>query len=110
MSNSSQQFAALSAKSATCMSQLLEQRMPSQPVPWANFSRMMVEMGFTLDAATGGSSVRFDPPEATARSVSLHKPHPGSYIEPVTLHMWGKKLREFYEWDKETFDQARSAQ
>ncbi|KZV69956.1 hypothetical protein PENSPDRAFT_685965 [Peniophora sp. CONT] len=80
------------------------------PLTWTEFCKMMTEMGFSADYGAHGSSTRFDPPDASTRSISFHKPHPETHIEPVTLRIWGKKLKESYGWDAETFEQARRAE
>ena len=33
----------------------------------------MIDMGFEVDASAAGSSVRFQPPDPTLRSISFHK-------------------------------------
>ncbi|VDC01651.1 unnamed protein product [Peniophora sp. CBMAI 1063] len=98
-------FAALGKKAALHMSYVLQSKETVKIVPlrWTDFCKMMAEMGFTMDASTAGSSVRFDPPDGTTRSISFHRPHPEQHIEPVTLRLWGKKLKEYYGWDEEIF-------
>lgn len=36
-------------------------------------TQVMIDMGFEVDASTAGSSVRFQPPDPTLRSISFHK-------------------------------------
>ncbi|VDC01649.1 unnamed protein product [Peniophora sp. CBMAI 1063] len=65
---------------------------------------MMEEMGFTANhGTTSSSSTRFDPPDDTGRSISFHKPHPYLYIEPVTVRLWGEKLKTTYGWSEGHF-------
>ncbi|KZV69955.1 hypothetical protein PENSPDRAFT_685964 [Peniophora sp. CONT] len=99
-------FAGLSKKAAICMNQLLQTTTGTArhpPMLWTDFCKMMGEMGFSIDHGAAGSSLRFDPPDSTTRSISLHKPHPEQHIEPVTLRIWGRKLKEYYGWDEEVF-------
>ncbi|KZV69954.1 hypothetical protein PENSPDRAFT_685963 [Peniophora sp. CONT] len=106
-----QRFSRLSTKAAVCMGQLLqtEDTMRFPPVRWTNFCKMMGEMGFSIDHSITGSSSRFDPPDGLTRSISLRMPQPDPFIEPETLCNWGRRLEEYYGWDKETFEQARLA-
>jgi len=71
------------------------------PMKWDHFVKVMIDMGFEVDASTAGSSVRFQPPDPTLRSISFHKPHPESTIDPITLQKWGKKLKSYYGWSEE---------
>jgi hypothetical protein len=92
----------------------------------------MIDMGFEVDASTAGSSVRFQPPDPTLRSISFHKrkyldfpeincfdniftfdddtAHPESTVDPITLQKWGKKLKSYYGWSEETLMQHASLQ
>jgi hypothetical protein len=94
----------------------------------------MIDMGFEVDASTAGSSVRFQPPDPTLRSISFHKrkysatffgfsgaqlfrtifvfdiAHPESTIDPITLQKWGKKLKNYYGWSEEILLQHASLQ
>jgi len=72
--------------------------------------KVMIDMGFEVDASTTGSGVRFQPPDPTLRSISFHKPHPESTIDPITLQKWGKKLKSFHGWSEEVLLQQASLQ
>ncbi|KAI0305730.1 hypothetical protein B0F90DRAFT_1700505 [Multifurca ochricompacta] len=80
------------------------------PMKWDHFMRVMIDMGFEVDASTAGSSVRFQPPDPSLRSISFHKPHPGNTIDPITLQKWGKKLKSYYGWSEEILLQQASLQ
>ncbi|KAH7888698.1 hypothetical protein F5I97DRAFT_1802780 [Phlebopus sp. FC_14] len=70
---------------------------------WENFVKLMCDMGFSYDPSTAGSSVRFDPPNKEDRSITFHKPHPDTALEPHLLREFGKKLKEYYGWSEEDF-------
>jgi len=88
-------------------------------------------MGFEVDASAAGSSVRFQPPDPTLRSISFHKrkhsivfsgfsgpnslftfdtAHPESTIDPITLQKWRKKLKSYYGWSEEILLQHTNLQ
>jgi hypothetical protein len=80
------------------------------PMKWDHFVKVMIDMGFEVDASTAGSSVRFQPPDPALRSISFHKPHPESTIDPITLQKWGKKLKNYYGWSEEVLLQHANLQ
>ncbi|KAJ6577852.1 hypothetical protein B0H19DRAFT_932770 [Mycena capillaripes] len=53
-------------------------------IRWAEFERAMKRIGFGI-AQTAGSSVRFDPPAKSARSITFHRPHPDAILTPIML-------------------------
>ncbi|KAI9450353.1 hypothetical protein F5148DRAFT_987108 [Russula earlei] len=71
------------------------------PMKWDHFVKVMIDMGFEVDASTAGSSVRFQPPDPALRSISFHRPHPESSIDPITLQKWRKKLKSYYGWSED---------
>jgi hypothetical protein len=103
-------------------------------VSFLGVRQVMIDMGFEVDASTAGSSVRFQPPDPTLRSISFHKrkysatfsgfpgaqffrtiftldiAHPESTIDPITLQKWGKKLKSYYGWSEEILLQHASLQ
>ncbi|KAI0062875.1 hypothetical protein BV25DRAFT_1855093 [Artomyces pyxidatus] len=98
-------FGNLTKKASEGMHQILhtQGKQSVKPMKWDHFVKIMKEMGFSYDPSTAGSSVRFDPPGGEARSISFHKPHPDSTIDPITLTLWGKKLKDYYGWSEEIF-------
>ncbi|TFY80469.1 hypothetical protein EWM64_g3543 [Hericium alpestre] len=103
-----QWFAKLNRKTNTYMHQLLhtshDEKKGIASMKWEHFVQMMLDMGFTYDGSTAGSSVRFDPPPGTeVRSISFHKPHPDPTIHPVMLKKFSKKLQEYYGWSEDVF-------
>ncbi|KAH9979163.1 hypothetical protein BJV74DRAFT_858646 [Russula compacta] len=80
------------------------------PLKWDHFVKVMIDMGFEVDASTAGSSVRFQPPDPALRSISFHKPHPENTIDPITLQKWGKKLKSYYGWSEEVLMQHANLQ
>ncbi|KZV80369.1 hypothetical protein EXIGLDRAFT_705504 [Exidia glandulosa HHB12029] len=89
-------------------------------IRWEDFERAMVNLGFTVDGSTAGSSVRFTPrsgesvssgivsgddelTETRCKPITFHKPHPDSTIHPVMLLEFSKRLKEKYGWSEEMF-------
>jgi hypothetical protein len=103
--NISSWFQNLNRKSGGFLTQILgadkSAKKGGPPMKWDHFVKVMIDMGFEVDASTAGSSVRFQPPDPAVRSISFHKPHPGNTIDPITLQKWGKKLKSYYGWSEE---------
>ncbi|KAF5326153.1 hypothetical protein D9611_000308 [Ephemerocybe angulata] len=72
------------------------------PMKWETFLKLMTQMGFTYEI-TGGSSVRFDPPDNQSSSITIHKPHPDTTVTPVHLIKIAKRMRRYYGWKEEDF-------
>jgi hypothetical protein len=70
-------FKKMNRKSAGCLAQILNADKSAKkggpPMKWDHFVKVMIDMGFEVDASTAGSSVRFQPPDPTLRSISFHK-------------------------------------
>ncbi|KAF8348288.1 hypothetical protein F5887DRAFT_880568 [Amanita rubescens] len=100
-------FSRLSKRATSCMHQLLrtsqDEKQGLAPMKWDHFVALMVEMGFTYDPATAGSSVRFVPPDKRDRPISIHKPHPNPTLQPIKLKEIASRLRRYYGWNKDDF-------
>jgi len=98
-------FKNMNRKSGVFLAQILgadkSAKKGGPPMKWDHFVKVMIGMGFVVDASTAGSSVRFQPPDPALRSISFHKPHPENTIDPITLQKWGKKLKNYYGWSEE---------
>ena len=136
-------FKKMNRKSAGFLAQILgadksSTKKGGPPMKWDHFVKVMIDMGFEVDAGTAGSSVRFQPPDSTVRSISFHKrecscphslkfpepnslvqniftllidaAHPESTIDPITLQKWGKKLKSYYGWSEEVLLQHANLQ
>jgi len=103
-------FANLPKRSNKLMHQLLNtsesDTLGKAPMKWDKFVQVMKDMGFTYVPNTAGSSVRFDPPSSSDPPVTFHKPHPDSTINPIMLREFGKKLMEYYGWEREDLMRA----
>ncbi|KAM6491120.1 hypothetical protein JOM56_013359 [Amanita muscaria] len=75
----------------------------TSPMKWDNFVALMAAMGFAYHPAISGSIVRFDPPDKRDRSITIHKPHPDSTLQPIMLRSIASRLNRFYGWNKEEF-------
>ncbi|KAF7980729.1 hypothetical protein HWV62_36739 [Athelia sp. TMB] len=103
-------FANLPKRSNKLMHQLLNtsesDTLGKAPMKWDKFLQVMKDMGFTYVPSTAGSSVRFDPPSSSDPPVTFHKPHPDSTIHPIMLREFGKKLMDYYGWEREDLMRA----
>jgi hypothetical protein len=82
----------------------------------------MVDMGFSYDPTTAGSSVRFDPPNKEDGTITFHKreypprrqssfffeltglsAHPNTVLSPGKVKEYRKKLRDRYGWISDDF-------
>jgi len=68
---------------------------------WEHFTKLMAEMGFSIDPTSAGSSVRFDPPDPKDPPITFHRPHPDSTINPIMLKEFSKRLQRQYGWESE---------
>ncbi|KAF7315679.1 hypothetical protein MIND_00083500 [Mycena indigotica] len=95
-------FSRLSKKATNSMHQLLrtseDETRGLSSMKWETFVKLMVELGFTYDPGTAGSSVRFDPPDPKDVSITFHKPHPDPTIHPIMLREFAKRLKKSYGW------------
>ncbi|KAF8623087.1 hypothetical protein AX15_006499 [Amanita polypyramis BW_CC] len=70
-------FSRLSKRATKCMHQLLrtsqDMKQGLAPMKWDHFVALMVQMGFTYEPGTAGSSVRFIPPDKRDRPITIHK-------------------------------------
>ncbi|PPQ98770.1 hypothetical protein CVT24_003328 [Panaeolus cyanescens] len=94
-------FSKISTKAKSCMQQLFVRGDQRSTMKWDNFVKMMVELGFDYDPSTAGSSVRFDPPNKADPPITVHKPHPESYIKLNELRRIAYRLQERYGWNAE---------
>ncbi|KAJ3834621.1 hypothetical protein EV361DRAFT_808140 [Lentinula raphanica] len=94
-------FSKLGKKTKSYMRQILitDKDDSKGGMKWEDFVKLMTDLGFEYVPSTAGSSVRFDPPTSTDRSISFHKPHPDSTISRVLLKEYSKKLRRYYGWE-----------
>ncbi|KAJ7084171.1 hypothetical protein C8R43DRAFT_318962 [Mycena crocata] len=74
-------------------------------VRWGDFENAMKRIGFEV-VQTAGSSVRFDPPAATARPITFHRPHPDSLLTPHAIKWVGARLKRTYGWTADTFSRG----
>jgi len=70
---------------------------------WDDFVKSMVDIGFTYEGSTAGSSVKFDPPDSKDPSITVHKPHPKAILQPHQIKAIAKRLKGRYNWRPELF-------
>ncbi|KAF7305489.1 hypothetical protein HMN09_00801700 [Mycena chlorophos] len=74
-------------------------------VKWGDFETAMKRIGFEI-VQTAGSSVRFEPPAATARPITFHRPHPDAILSPHAIKWLGARLKRTYGWTTATFQRV----
>ena len=76
-------------------------------VQWDSFVHAMSDIGFSARNG-GGSAIVFEN-EGSARDglaggkIVFHKPHPVATIDPVMLHVMGKRMAKWFGWHRERF-------
>ncbi|KAM3418293.1 hypothetical protein BST61_g4293 [Cercospora zeina] len=70
-------------------------------VRWKDFTVAMVDAGFSA-TPSGGSVFTFKNAE-NGGSINFHRPHPDPSINPLMLRVMGKRLDEWFNFDKDTF-------
>lgn len=79
-------------------------------VGWDKFVDAMAKVGF-MSRRSGGSAVTFEPNDESKwygqGSIVLHRPHPDSTIDSVMLSTFGKRMKKWFRWSKETFELAK---
>lgn len=80
---------------------------------WQHFLDAMVDAGFFITQASG-SAVSFrltsqqdDFQCLDAGSIAFHRPHPDPVIDPVMLRAMGKRLRKWFGWSRDIFEQRQ---
>ncbi|KAK3115233.1 hypothetical protein LTR53_005644 [Teratosphaeriaceae sp. CCFEE 6253] len=75
-------------------------------IDWEDLTAALVDAGCTMDSR-GGSAVRFirggNGPNSS--TVSVHKPHPDSSVNPIMLKDVAKRLERYFGWTKEVFEE-----
>jgi hypothetical protein len=79
-------------------------------VAWDKFRDAMEKVGFTA-RRNGGSAFLFEPSGESKwfvrGKISIHRPHPGSTIDSVMLLCIGKRMKKWFGWNKESFEQEK---
>jgi hypothetical protein len=73
---------------------------------WKSFVVAMEDAGL-LASQCGGSAVTFAK-EGMGRIV-FHRPHPVAKVDQTMLQCWGKRMRKWFGWERETFVDAKIA-
>lgn len=71
-------------------------------VDWFDFESLLSEMGF-MEVRRAGSARTF---KSNNRSITFHKPHPSTDMEPVMLWRVGRRLSKRFGWNRDLFGQA----
>ncbi|KAF9501917.1 hypothetical protein BDN71DRAFT_1438656 [Pleurotus eryngii] len=97
-------FVNLSKRAKEHVRVLFKTDSPKGTLRWEQFLKIMAELNFEIDPSTAGSSVRFKPPDARDKSITFHKPHPDSTLQPHHISAFGARLRDHYGWSKEKLE------
>ena len=73
----------------------------AKPMEWRSFVIAMEDAGFTA-IQSGGSAVTFMQTGGNGRII-FHRPHPIAKIDQVMLQGFGKRMRKWFGWERETF-------
>ncbi|KAJ8696378.1 hypothetical protein PTI98_006252 [Pleurotus ostreatus] len=103
-------FVKLSKKAKESVRVLFKAESPKGTLRWEQFLKIMAELDFEINPSTAGSSVRFTPPSARDKSITFHKPHPDSTLQPYHISAFGARLRDHYGWSKEKLETSFFAQ
>lgn len=78
----------------------------AKPLDWKSFVIAMEDAGL-FASQSGGSAVTFAK-QGMGRIV-FHKPHPIAKVDQAMLQCWGKRMRKWFGWERETFVDAKAA-
>jgi hypothetical protein len=81
---------------------LMPYRLARGSVKWKEFAAAMTDAGFSL-VHNGGSAVTLTDEENNQGSIVVHKPHPKAEYVAVELRTIGKRCRDRFGWDENTF-------
>jgi len=73
----------------------------AKPMEWRSFVIAMEDAGFPA-THSGGSAVTFLQIGGNGRII-FHRPHPVAKIDQIMLQGFGKRMRKWFGWEKETF-------
>jgi hypothetical protein len=79
----------------------------AKTIKWDMFVHSMLDMGFSARNG-GGSAVVFEngtlaEGRAIGGRIIFHKPHPIPNIDPIILHIMGKRMTKWFGWHRELF-------
>lgn len=68
-------------------------------VRWVKLVRALTDAGFVATEGAG-SAVQFSSDKGC---IDFHRPHPDPTVDPIMLHMMGRRLRKWFDWDLDRF-------
>lgn len=78
----------------------------AKPLDWKSFVVAMEDAGL-FASQSGGSAVTFAK-QGMGRIV-FHRPHPIAKVDQTMLQCWGKRMRKWFGWERESFVDAKNA-
>ncbi|KAK5740631.1 hypothetical protein LTR17_004436 [Elasticomyces elasticus] len=71
-------------------------------ISWEDFVAAMVDAGCSVEPSRG-SAFSFKDMKNSRGSMTFHRRHPVSTVDPIMLKNIGSRLQKWFEWDAETF-------
>ncbi|KAK3656875.1 hypothetical protein LTR56_002856 [Elasticomyces elasticus] len=71
-------------------------------ISWEDFVAAMVDAGCSAEPSRG-SAFSFKDMKNSKGSMTFHRRHPVSTVDPIMLKNIGSRLQKWFEWDAETF-------
>lgn len=71
-------------------------------VKWTNFVEAMIDAGFAVIQGSG-SAVSFK--YTDGKMIVFHRPHPEPVVDPIMLQAFGKRLRKYFGWERDVFEE-----
>lgn len=69
---------------------------------WNHFVDAMIDADFSVEEGSG-SAVCFRSNDGLG-SVSFHRPHPDTVINPIMFINMGKRMRKWFGWNRDIFE------
>ena len=82
----------------------IDNSIPSGGIPWIDFRKAMVNIGFSAEKLQG-SAWLFKKPEES-RSIIFHEPHPESKLSVKLARRIARRLQRRFGWTAESFELA----
>ena len=76
---------------------------PSGEVPWIDFRKAMVNVGFCAEKLQGSAWLFKKPEDSGSRSIIFHEPHPESKLCVKWARRFARRLQRRFGWTVESF-------
>lgn len=85
----------------------IDGNIPSGEIPWIDFRKAMVNVGFGAEKLQGSAWLFKKPEDSGSRSIIFHEPHPESKLCVKLARRIARRLQRRFGWTAEAFELIR---